>query len=43
MGRQRDEVAEAIATVAFATLHALMPDVPSVMPAPAAANSSGDE
>lgn len=43
MGRRRDEVAEAIATVAFATLHALMPNVPSVVPAPAAATTSGDE
>lgn len=35
MGHQRDEVAEAIASVAFATLHALMPGAPGVMPSPA--------
>ncbi|MDB5411529.1 MAG: hypothetical protein JWL84_6441 [Rhodospirillales bacterium] len=43
MGRRRDEVAEAIATVAFATLPALMPGVPSVVPASAPATTSGDE
>ena len=37
MGHQRDEVAEAIASVAFATLHALMPGAPGVMPSPAQA------
>lgn len=37
MGHQRDEVAEAIASVAFATLHALMPGAPGIMPSPAQA------
>ena len=39
MGSQRDEVAEAIASVAFATLHALMPGSPGIVPAPDDAGS----
>jgi hypothetical protein len=34
MGSQRDEVAEAIASMAFATLHELMPGSPGIVSAP---------
>jgi hypothetical protein len=34
MGSQRDEVAEAIASVAFATLHELMPNSPGIVSTP---------
>ena len=40
MGSQRDEVAEAIASVAFATLHALMPGSPGFLPSPDDASTS---
>ncbi|GEM_PF-656239 len=39
MGSQRDEVAEAIASVAFATLHTLMPGSPGIFPSPDDASS----
>jgi hypothetical protein len=42
MGHQRDEVAEAIGSVAFATLHALMPGAPNIMPPPPVPHSTGD-
>lgn len=40
MGSQHDEVAEAIASLAFATLHALMPGSPGIFPAPDDADAS---
>lgn len=40
MGSQRDEVAEAIAGVAFATLQALMPGSPGILPSPDDASTS---
>ncbi|WP_186130416.1 phage exclusion protein Lit family protein [Burkholderia gladioli] len=40
MGSQRDEVAEAIASVAFAMLHTLMPGSPGIFPSPDDARSS---
>lgn len=43
MGSKRDEVAEAIATMAFAALHSLMPGAPGIMLAPGASGSKGDQ
>jgi hypothetical protein len=40
MGGKRDEVAEAIATMAFAALHTLMVGAPGMVPAPTASGNS---